>query len=64
MHIYIYCLAVGYILSPYIYIFFLCKFFTAQLNIIDNRVFDIDLCIGENEKKMKSIRDRKMRQQV
>jgi hypothetical protein len=42
--------------------FFFYEFFTAELNIIDIDVFDRDLCVGENERKMKSIRDRKMRQ--
>jgi hypothetical protein len=31
--------------------FFVCEFFTAQLNTIDDGVFDIDLYIGEKEKK-------------
>jgi hypothetical protein len=31
--------------------FFLCEFSTAQLNTIDGDVFDIELYIGENEKK-------------
>jgi hypothetical protein len=42
--------------------FFFYEFFTVQLNTIDGRVFDMDLYIGENEREMKSIRDRKMRQ--
>ncbi len=39
-----------YIVPLYTYIF-LCEFFTAQLNTLDDRVFDIDLYIGENKKK-------------
>jgi len=41
---------------------FFYEFFTVQLNTIDGRVCDMDLYIGENEREMKSIRDRKMRQ--
>lgn len=44
------------------FFFFFYEFFTPELNIIDIDVFDRDLCVGENERKMKSIRDRKMRQ--
>jgi len=65
MHICIYCLAVGDTLSHHTYtFFFVCWLFTAQLNTINDRLFDVDLYIGENEKTMKSIRHRKMRQQV
>jgi hypothetical protein len=45
-----------HIVPTHIYIF-LCEFFTAQLNTIDDRVcvFDIDLYIGENERKKNEI---------
>lgn len=41
IYTYIYCMAVDYIVPSNIH--FLYEFFTAQLNITDNRVFDIDL---------------------